>query len=985
MPRKQIKNYKLLPRREVSLDILRGIAVLTMIAAHVVAFLHTQESSILRGVQIFGDTVSFTTFLFVSGSVTYFAYIKQNKHDWVEKKSKVLERLIKLLLGYYLVAVISTLNSLSLPPSIEWVKHLGKILLFVSIPGYTEFLLPFIFYGLIVFLLRDPLKKLLKKNILMLIVLGLVSYAVGSFIYHIQIPTTIATPVSLFTGYQDWYRFPLLQYAIVFLGGIVLGEYLSRDLTDKKKNSAILKIAFGLFILFIANLVFDPLSAFPYETTFQRWPPSFGFLIASTTFVLLGLFFIRVLIKSSTSGFFKIMLQYWGRHAFSMYISHIIILQILNYVVSLRTTNIFLLIFYFFFIIFACSLIINKMLSRRSNTQSSAGSLKLYVKSQPTTRRGYGPKPNRYLFLKEKYFWTVIIVLTISVAVVLKGSTALTSFQQDFRQSREQDIDAQYIQPEILGASNVKAYPWWNEDYSYYKQLTISNESDTKISGGIWIRLAFDHRQTATESKTLIDGADLKLLYLQGNTYQEVSFELANPNRTNTRIDFQLINEIGVTKEDSNYFLYYGNPFGEPLIQDEDDNFVDYNKRSYAQNYALFTNTESTPLIYGSTNRRWILKDQQVEPEFAQLTYVLKLHQSVTTDSTPTYTILGTNISGQMIKLDTQTYQVTIPTNNIVPGRYHIQANLTASGVEESSQKAGFYVSYPLYVAWTLDWEGVDVSDDELDNLIAFSENHYDLPMTQFFNPRIYVTSEISQDRQDHLTQWVKTRKITGDEVGLHLHMYHDMVKAAGVGVKTQPKWTNYLNNGLDVPTTVYSYDEFTQILTWAKQEFVNQGFEEPTSFRAGGWFADESTLQALSDSGFVIDSSGRQYYVWGNNGIKGHWNLNSTTKPYQPSTVDQNSPTPTPQLPLWEFPNNGSDSWFYTTEDLIERFDDNYNKEPLTEKQTLTYLSHPHKFIRDSAVLNPTYDYIDQFVAYADRGPVLYVTLEQLYPEYAG
>ena len=129
------------------------------------------------------------------------------------------------------------------------------------------------------------------------------------------------------------------------------------------------------------------------------------------------------------------------------------------------------------------------------------------------------------LFLKEKYFWTVIIVLTISVAVVLKGSTALTSFQKDFRQSREQDIDAQYIQPEVLGASNVKAYPWWNEDYSYYKQLTISNESDTKMSGGIWIRLAFDHRQTATESKTIIDGADLKLLYLEGNTYKEVSFD----------------------------------------------------------------------------------------------------------------------------------------------------------------------------------------------------------------------------------------------------------------------------------------------------------------------------------------------------------------------------------------------------------------------------------------------------------------------------
>jgi hypothetical protein len=280
----------------------------------------------------------------------------------------------------------------------------------------------------------------------------------------------------------------------------------------------------------------------------------------------------------------------------------------------------------------------------------------------------------------------------------------------------------------------------------------------------------------------------------------------------------------------------------------------------------------------------------------------------------------------------------------------------------------------------TLDWEGYDVEDYQLAKIIYFSQKHDSLSITQFFNPRIFVTSEVSTDRADFLKQWILSRQIAGDEIGLHLHMHYDQVEAAGVAPKTGPKWNNYMNNGHDVPCSTYSTEEFEKILNWAKQQFIQNGLTIPTSFRAGGWFLDLENLQALEETGFKIDSSGREDYIWGNNGIRGYWKLSSTTPPYQPSKSDQNAAFPSPTFSIWEFPNNGANSRFYTSEDLIKRFEDNLGDGFLEQPQVITYLSHPQGFHLDENVLDVTFYHIDRYLASDDSGPVIYVTLEEAY-----
>jgi hypothetical protein len=207
------------------------------------------------------------------------------------------------------------------------------------------------------------------------------------------------------------------------------------------------------------------------------------------------------------------------------------------------------------------------------------------------------------------------------------------------------------------------------------------------------------------------------------------------------------------------------------------------------------------------------------------------------------------------------------------------------------------------------------------------------------------------------------------------------MISQTGVTPRTSPTWYS-LGTGHDVPCSAYSYNEFMKILAWTKEEYWKQGLGIPKSFRAGGWFADVETLRALADSGFLIDSSGRDYYVWGKNRLQGHWNLKSTTRPYKPSLSNQNASTPAPNINIWEFPNNGADSYFNDQHELIKRFDENYERKPLTAAQVLTYLTHPHDFAADRAVLDPVFNHAGQYLAKNDQGPVIYVTLLDAYED---
>lgn len=310
--------------------------------------------------------------------------------------------------------------------------------------------------------------------------------------------------------------------------------------------------------------------------------------------------------------------------------------------------------------------------------------------------------------------------------------------------------------------------------------------------------------------------------------------------------------------------------------------------------------------------------------------------------------------------------------------------NLEVS-VEESKQvmatsQLTFYVSKPVYVAWTLDWEGYNFSDNYLNQINQLSQRSQRVPITHFFNPLYSISGGTLQRRGAYFANWIKGRQEAyGDEVGLHIHMFYEIATAAGVTPRTDPKW-NARSNGSDVPLTTYDLDEQRKIIAWSKANLQQQGFTNLKSFRAGGWFANLDTLKALEESGFVIESSGRTAYSLGG-GISGPWRLDAAAQPYYPCRNNQNAGcSGANAFTIMQMPNNGGESFRFSTTQLIDRFRGVYNGQPQAKHQVLTVLSHPEWFNVDYPKINSLFGTIDGHLYAEDKGPVIYATLETIH-----
>jgi len=382
-------------------------------------------------------------------------------------------------------------------------------------------------------------------------------------------------------------------------------------------------------------------------------------------------------------------------------------------------------------------------------------------------------------------------------------------------------------------------------------------------------------------------------------------------------------------------------------------------------------------------NKKWILLGDEFTNAQKTLKVGVRLADEFWTDypnATLSYRVSGTEIVGRLRaqSLGSNLFEGSLDASSLKPGKYELVAEIQTDSNAVVSETVTFQVSYPLYVSWTLDWEGYDVSQTYLNQIDSLA-NTNKIPVTHFFNPRLFVTEEVSQSRARFLANWVKERKDSrGDEIALHLHMFTDLVKAAGVIPNEKPSWGKSLfgeNDGYGVLTSSYSYEETLKLLNFSKEIFIQNGLGTPASFRAGGWFADEETLKALENTGFRLDSSGRTSYQIGSQ--SGLWDLKATTQPYHPNSLNQNS-AQGDVLNIWEFPNNGADSYAFSAAQLYERFSTNLGSGILTNKKIVTYLSHPEWFSVDNPKMNELFGKIGKKTYRADAGPVIYITLEE-------
>ncbi|WKZ31111.1 MAG: hypothetical protein QY318_04725 [Candidatus Dojkabacteria bacterium] len=444
---------------------------------------------------------------------------------------------------------------------------------------------------------------------------------------------------------------------------------------------------------------------------------------------------------------------------------------------------------------------------------------------------------------------------------------------------------------------------------------------------------------------------------------------------------------------------------GDELNEDDIANEASIVDRSDGSNCSNFDSYKDSIFSSVSTPRKWMLigKEFSDDQKSMVVSGAMTQEYAAASDGIKNFHIRAEVVDqGVKVELaqkegDTKAYQGKINFDTVTPGIQKARIYIVSSCGYAYSETKDVYVSYPVYVAWTLDHEGKNFPYAYLQSIDNIAKKHNNMPITHFYNPRTFVSSAVNQQFAAQNLAWVKARQQNhGDTIGLHLHMFFDMVRAAGVEPKTAPAWGWNSNDGYDVLVSGYNHDELTQIITWSKQLFAEKGLPEPKIFRAGGWHATTDTLIILEDNGFVADSSGRSRFTssdpeqgLGRHNIPFPWILSTTTQPYRPTYYSQNDSSGFGDelMTLWEFPNNGLDSTDSngTAPILFSYFKENYPNlgQPIDKRTTVNFLSHPDYFNIDAPKIDGLFTQIDPYLYDRDAGPVMYVQLDYLYDVY--
>lgn len=307
-------------KRNMSLDFLRGTAVIFMMITHVNALFYSGVSPFLDFFIWWGATVCFTIFLFVSGSVTGIG-IALDKI----RRIRIIQRVVYFLVVYY--ATVFLLKILRYGFVYD-LADVFDVIVFRDIPEFTEFIVPFIVYPLVILFTPAKLLKMLTKP-LVVVPLSLVIFYVANYLYAFSWGDGYINVVKgILVGHGSSHRFGVLSYFPVFALGIAWGRHtISTDRKSIGRDATVAVIA-GLALFFVLK--------FTGISVWERWPPSLFFLLygIAYSFLVLCTFGVIRNLKFAVSA-----VAFMGVNAFKYYVYHIIILYMIGCFISRKTLS----------------------------------------------------------------------------------------------------------------------------------------------------------------------------------------------------------------------------------------------------------------------------------------------------------------------------------------------------------------------------------------------------------------------------------------------------------------------------------------------------------------------------------------------------------------------------------------------------------------------------------------------------------------------
>ena len=330
-------------------------------------------------------------------------------------------------------------------------------------------------------------------------------------------------------------------------------------------------------------------------------------------------------------------------------------------------------------------------------------------------------------------------------------------------------------------------------------------------------------------------------------------------------------------------------------------------------------------------------------------------------------------------------WSTSLGLSGVAPGEQTVEFLVRMKdGTDAVIATTSFMLSAPVYVVWTLDFEGDAATNETLDNTYAINRKYF-VPLTMLWNPRVWTTTQVSRERADVMRQWtMDVMKAGQGEIGLHLHMWTDFVRAAGVAPRTTPSWAGR-GDGYDVPLTAFDEAETKKLLDYALKLMADNGMPKPTSFRGGGLFANAANLRAVAAAGFTADTSATPSGDFGQLTLP--WTLPRDAQPYRPSHTDANVAG---DLPLLEVPNIAGNTYGLTAFSIQRVINDDLAMLPAAgvpamQRRALTLVSHPATIdATERAAIEKLFAAFEPYRWDRDLGPLRYVTLAQLAKAYA-
>lgn len=325
--------------RDISIDLLRGWAILLMIISHSVFFRYNGTSEILNIIVNYANIFCYIAFLFSFGIGLYYSVIVP-KWDMARKK-RLQKRIMWIVGSYFLIAIVSMWSYFQLylwSPTLL-LKQAWRVVNLSYYPGFTEYLPSFFMFTAIFYLLRSlyPNKIALwfsDQKYGWVLSIGLLIHILGNYLSHLL--STTGGALRLIIGSPTTYDFPIMQYFLVVSVGIWTATWIS-EANQEKANARIILIGYFLLIVHLSlRFTFNftrALSWIPvWINSSLRWPPSLSFILNGLADTFFFLIISRLLIIIPALRLLKEFIQYLGQRSMGFLIYHLLILFVLKIV-----------------------------------------------------------------------------------------------------------------------------------------------------------------------------------------------------------------------------------------------------------------------------------------------------------------------------------------------------------------------------------------------------------------------------------------------------------------------------------------------------------------------------------------------------------------------------------------------------------------------------------------------------------------------------